>query len=407
MRRSRFQRRTLLVVTNAINNLLVPLLNPIVSLLVVRWASVAVWGEFVQVLIVVQLVTHVIGWGNKDYLLREFSFNPARIARAWQTSLVSRLALSAIGGSILAVIGLPPQRALWLAVWGLAIALDQSYDVLVVYRKDFVFATLVELGGLAVQVAALALLAARIDVDGLIAVFALATLGKALVYQLRYLRQTLAGPEGRLQWIGRIDVRFFVLAFPFFLLGLSGLLQSRIDLYTVGFFLPKDQVGQYQVFTTFIIYLQSISNFVLTPFVKSLYRLTYRAILSVATRLFAFGVLLLLPGLAVIYTVLIVHYRFDLPLTFMLAGGALALPVYFYLPIIYALYKSGSQFTVVKLNLIGIAVNFAGSLLLLPRVGMIGAVIAGALAQWVMFAGYLLQSRSIRETHAVAVPELS
>ena len=398
---SRLRRRALLVATNAVNSLLVPLLNPIVSFLVVRWASVGVWGAFVQVLIAVQLAAHVIGWGNKEYLLREFSLNPARIAAAWQSSLASRLVLYAAGCGML-LLGLPPERALWLMAWGLGLVLAQSCDVFVVYRKDFAFASLVELAGLATQVALLASLAPRIDVDGLIAVFAVAALLKTGAYLARYRRQVW----GKFAWLGRPGARYFALALPFFLLGLSGLIQSRIDLYAVSAFLPKEQVGQYQVFTTLILYVQSVSNLVLTPFLKGLYRLTYRSILGISARLFALGALIVLPGLAAVGVALSLYFRFDLPPVFLLAGGLQALPVFFYLPIIYALYKAGAQVVVMKLNVLGIAVNFAGSVLLLPARGMMGAVIAAALAQWAMLAGYAWLSRSLREVRAAVVPEL-
>jgi len=403
---TKVQRRTLTVVTNSINSLVLPILNPVVSFLVVRLASITVWGEFVQVLIVVQLATHIIAWGNKEYLLREFSFNPTQIAKAWQTSLVTRLVVFILFCGAIVVMGLPPPRALWIALWGLGLVVYQACEVLILYRKDFVFATLVELGSLGAQVAAVAWFERRIDPDRLIVVFALATLLKASVFLARYRRHTLIVTSSRARLWGRFDARYFSLAFPFFLLGFSGLLQSRIDLYSVNFFLPKSEVGQYQVFMTFMIYLQSVSAFVLAPFLKSLYRLSYRTILGLSAKLFAFGALVLFPGLVLVYVVLVAHYHFDLPLTFMLVGGLLALPIYFYLPIIYALYKAGSQSTVIKINLLGIGVNLLLSLILLPRVGMIGAVVAGAAAQWVMFAGYLIQSRTIRETYAGAVPEL-
>lgn len=71
------------------------------------------------------------------------------------------------------------------------------------------------------------------------------------------------------------------------------------------------------------------------------------------------------------------------------------------------MYKAGLQTVVVKINVLGIAVSFVFSLLLLPRLGLIGAVIGAAIAQWIMFAAYLLQSRVLREDHAFVLPELS
>ncbi len=89
----KLQRRAKLVGANSLHNLLPMLLTPLVSLLVIRQTSAAVWGEFVAWLILEQLAAHVVGWGNDAYLLREFSRNPASLAEAWQSSLQTRLLL--------------------------------------------------------------------------------------------------------------------------------------------------------------------------------------------------------------------------------------------------------------------------------------------------------------------------
>ena len=60
--------------------------------------------------------------------------------------------------------------------------------------------------------------------DGLIALFALAYLAKAALLAWRF--WSLTAPE----WLGRIDFGQLRAAMPFFLLGFSGLLQSRADL---------------------------------------------------------------------------------------------------------------------------------------------------------------------------------
>jgi hypothetical protein len=63
---SRAQRRALAVLLNALNSLAVPLAGPLFSFLVIRLASLDLWGEFVRALIVAQLAAHIAGWGNKD-----------------------------------------------------------------------------------------------------------------------------------------------------------------------------------------------------------------------------------------------------------------------------------------------------------------------------------------------------
>lgn len=380
---SKGQRRLGTVVKNSFNSLLLPVFNVVVSFLVIRRASVELWGAFVNVMIVVQLAAHVVNWGNKEYLLRAFSQAPAGISRAWQTSLWTRLAVLAVLVVVVWFWGLPPGRTLLIIGWGLGQVLVQSYDVLVLYRRDFLFAAAVELARLAVMAGVIWQQGPLATVDTLIALFCGTYLAQAAALMWRFRRQTFTGA------LGRVDVRYFRLAFPFFLLGLSGMLQSRIDLYAVNFYLLPAQVGQYQVFINLMIYAQSVSAFVLLPFVKSLYRLQTRTILKIAVRLAGLGVLLLGPFLLLAHLALVYLYEFRLPPAMLAAGGLFILPIFAYLPAIYALYKDNRQTAVIGVNAVGILVNFGLNLLLLPRLGMTGAVIGSAAAQWLMLLAYI------------------
>jgi hypothetical protein len=166
------------------------------------------------------------------------------------------------------------------------------------------------------------------------------------------------------------------------------MLQSRADLYAVTAYLPKGDVARYQVFVNLLIYLQTVANFVLTPFLKSLFRLNYAAIQRLSLRLLALGALLLIPALPAVYLVLVAWYHFDVSPVLVALGGLVVLPVFFYLPVIYALYKAGQQARVVAVNALGIAASLGLALALLPSLGLAGAVLANAAGQWLMGAAF-------------------
>jgi O-antigen/teichoic acid export membrane protein len=398
----RFRRRAILIAANIANGLLLPLLNPIVSLLVVRLASIDLWGEYVALLIGVQLAAHIIGWGNKDYLLRQFSFNPTRLGEIWRGSLFTRSLLLIPFG--LLTLWLDPARAFGLLVWCAILVFDQSFEVWVTYRKDFVFSTGVELLGLIVTLAGIGLANRSLDVNALIMISISSTALKAVIYLLRYRTSTLASSADRLA--RPIELAYFRRAFAFFALGLTGLLQSRIDLYVVSLFLTKSAIGQYQVFITFLLYLQSLSAFVLGPFVKNLYRLSTRTILNLSLRMLPLGLVMCGPALILLAVILHSFYGIDLPLTFFALGLVLTLPIYFYVPIIYSLNKRGLTARVVWINLLGIAISGLVGWRLLPALGMLGAVLGAASAQVVMLLVYVWHSRELRRIDALPVPEL-
>jgi O-antigen/teichoic acid export membrane protein len=401
----RAQRRGLAVLMNALNSLAVPLVGPLFAFLVIRFASLDLWGEFVRALIVAQLAAHVAGWGNKDYLLREFSRFPGRLAATWQKNLLTRLALLAAFPVLLMVLGYSPARAGWLALCGLGLLLDQAYDVVVLYRRAFVFALVVEAAGVALLALPIMWLGPALNGDALLAIFALSNLAKAGALAVRF--RALATPG----WAGSFDLGQLRAALPFFLLGFSGLLQSRADLYTVSVLLSERAIGQYQVFSNLMLYGQAVAGFILMPFVKSLYRLSSQATHRLAARLALAGVAVLALFLPAAHLTLTWLYGLDLPPAMLLFGGLSIWPIFFYLPIIYALFKAEQPALVIGVNALGIGVSVLVNLALLPRLGQVGAAAGAAAAQWAMGLAYLVAAGPGRKAwdrtfHATVVSEL-
>ncbi|MBC8159971.1 MAG: hypothetical protein H7Z42_02025 [Roseiflexaceae bacterium] len=397
---AKLRRRGTQIVTSAANALLLPLLNPIVSLLVVRLATPALWGEFVAAAIIAQLGAHIVGWGNKEYLLREFSLHPAQIARAWQSSLLTRLLLFVAFCVVLLALGVAPLRTLLLALWCAGMVLDQSFDALVQFRRAFVFALIVDICALVAMAGGVGWLGRGLTLDLLLAMFALASLASAAALALRFRAVAFAPRHAAL------DFGYLRAALPFFLLGLSGMLQSRADLYVVNAFMPRAEVAQYQVLTNLLIYVQTAAYLVLAPFAKSIYRLPNVTVTRIALRLFTLGLALLAPALGAVVVTLKL-YGFTVAPTLLLIGGLFVMPAFFYLPIIYGLYRAGRQNEVLAVNLVGIGVSVGVSVLLLPYLGSLGALIGSATAQWVMLAMYGARSRGWRERDADALPQLS
>ena len=114
----KLRQRLVLVIANSANILLVPVVNIAVSLLVIRLASAELWGAFVSILIWINLANHIIHWGSKEYLLREFSRRPGSIGEAWQSNLLSRAGLYALFVLAVLLFPIPPLHKLLVILWG-------------------------------------------------------------------------------------------------------------------------------------------------------------------------------------------------------------------------------------------------------------------------------------------------
>ncbi len=382
--RLKWRKRGVSVTLNSAQNLLIPALNITISALVIRLASKDLWGQFVSWLITAQLIVHVLAWGNKDYLLRQFSQYPNRIATTWRrVFLVRGVFLCAIS----LLLSLTPDG--WLLVlWIIPLFIAQSFEVMIVFRRHFAFAVITEMC-LTVMMLIAILTGDDITQTKLFAVFILSAWARAGVYGWRYWRNFVSPNMGT----SGVYFAYFRLALPFFLLGLSGMLASRIDLYTLSAIAEKSDVASYQVVINLLLYVQAGANFILIPFVKTLYRLDEQAIRKIATRLFLFGCIAIPPIILLLSGLVLVVYDLTYPVLFWVMGGLFALPIFAYLPLIHRLYGLDAQRYVLWVNLGGAAVNGVLNLMLIPPMGITGALLASALCQWGMLGAYMWKSR--------------
>jgi O-antigen/teichoic acid export membrane protein len=389
-------RRAGTVLQSAAHQLMQPFLNIVISALVIRQTSEAVWGEFIAVLIIVQLAAHIAAWGSRDYLLRAFSEAPKQIRAQWQSSLLTRGLLVVIGAALLALYARSLSQAGWLAAWLLLLVITSAFDVMIVYRKAFGTAISADVLVTVVRVAVILAVGAALTASDLIVLFTVTLLLKAAIYLWRF-RDMLAPAR----W--HLDAAHYRAAFPFFLLGFSGILASRIDLYTVSIFEPDAEVGRYQVFINLMLYLQAISQFILLPYLKTLYRMADASLFKVGRRLFALGVVALPPALLAAWLLLRAVYPFEFSVYWAVLGGLFVLPIYGYLPLIHRLYSRHEQNAVLWANVGGAGLNLAGNLLLLPLLGTMGALLSSTLMQWGFFAYYVAHART---HHDPALPGL-
>jgi O-antigen/teichoic acid export membrane protein len=380
---SRSTRRALAVLGNSAHSLLPPFFTLALAYLVIRGHSLELWGRFVTLWIVVQLAVHIVGWGNKEYLLRAFARRPRAATTAWQSCLLSRLALLAVVAAAAVLVVDAGVPAPLLVAWALAIVLHQGFDVLVLYKRRFAEAVAVEASGFGVAALAIVAAGSRITTELLVLVFTGAALLKVIMLAALFRKAVGLAPVAA---TGSFDGGYFRRALPFLLLGLSGMLMSRSDLYCVAALLGPTEVGTYQILTGFLLYLQSLSALVLAPFLKGLYRLPESVLRSLSSRFLVGGLAVALAGVPALYVVLRRVYELEVSTEMMLLGGLWVVPVFGYAPLIYLAYRNHREGMIVIVNFAGVAVNVALNLLLIPRFGITGALAATAIAHWLMLA---------------------
>lgn len=375
--------RSLLIAGHSANQLLPAVAGILTSLLVIRFGSISLWGEFVYVTVIFSIVNSVIGWGNKEFLLRSFSREPRNIGKFWQRSTMARLPLLIlIVPALFIFTGIGWRGIAFAALWGVAVFGYQSFESLVIFHKRFTVAATLEAIATVVLLGEIVWLRDRLALDVLLLIFAIPAWLKAIAIAIFFRKQAFANR------IGKFDAAFFRDAQLFFLLTLVGLLEIKIDLLCINFFLPKSEVGRYQVLIMFLIYLKNAGFFLTAPFIKNIYRMNSESLRKLRQRLFRFGAPLLLAGIAAIFIALTRIYGFNFGWEIYLSGYFFALPNLLYLVETYQLIRESRERVVLIVSIAGIGCNLLLNVLLIPQFGLTGAIFSSAITQWMILILY-------------------
>jgi O-antigen/teichoic acid export membrane protein len=390
-------KRISVIIQNSASNLVTPAISMLFSYYIISKYNAELWGGFVYYLIIVNLAAHILGWGNKEYLLREFSRDASRKSTKWTESFVSRIIfLPAIILPYYFLTGSFGELML-MAALTLLLFVYQSFDVIITFERKFMLTVYAEIISF-VLLAIIVYFSGVSDTKNLLTLYIYSFIFKP-VFLFIYFRNTVfkENPFNK-----SISFKYFVLAFPFFILGLTGMIQSRIDIYSVGYFLNKESLGTYQVIVNFLGVFQSASIFIVAPFIKDIYRLKSESIRKMNNSVLLSGIALLLPFMVTIYLALTIIYKFNLSADFYIYMALYILPVYYYVVSVYIHYKKGKQNTVIFITLTAIGVGLLSNIFLTPSMGIKGALLSGGISQLFMCGAYYLSGRKINNVKEVA-----
>jgi O-antigen/teichoic acid export membrane protein len=328
------------------------------------------------------LAVHVLSWGNHEYLLRAFSRDPEALGPLWRRSLVTRGVFLFVAAAGCLALGLRGGELGFTILWLAASYGYQSLAVVVLFTRRFGVALAAEVAGLAVTAALLLSRGSTMDAAVVVEAVALGFTTRLVVGLAAFSGELLGrGPTA-------FDVRQLIEAAPFFFTGLSGLLASKADLLVVSAMLSHAEVGAYQVMVSLITGLQGLAAIAFTPFARDFYGSEGSFGRDASRRLFAAGVICAFGSLPAGWLIVNTVYGLALGWPVFVVGAFSVLPVYGALPLVYELYKRGSERLVVVVSFVGAAVNLVLAAGMVPVLGIVGGLAAGAVTQWGIFGWY-------------------
>lgn len=363
-----------LITNNTLRQVLVSFFGLVIPFMVIHFSNKEIWGDFVTIYLFCLLALQIINWGNKEYLLRKFSQNPADMVAVFSENTTTRFPLVLLFAGI-GLFLFPIHFGIWILFWLFGRYLNHSIEALLLYEKKFNKAMLIEIGSFLIFSIVFLCLKSQLNTYLLLISFSTYQLLKGLLYCMLFKNYFFLGKA-------KLQLAYFKKSFSFFLLSIMGFLVSRIDVYIIENFGNKIITAEYQILNNLLVFIMSISAFIYAPFTKMIYRNTENGMVKSKKMLALIGLLIVPIGLIIIQVISIGLLKTNLPLIFFGVAFLYVYPSYIYGLDIVNLFKQHQEKIVVINLLIGVIINSAlSSLFLHLNYGITGVLLGSAIAQ--------------------------
>ena len=383
-------KRSKFIGLEAINFILKPLHTSLLSLVVIRMFGLDLWGGFVIFIVGVDLFSSFINWGQKPYLLRAFSLEPAKMEQQLGKTLISRVPLLLIAITAICILPQIKAYATPVAVWLTFKWLSLLFDSVIQYHRKYWNSIIAEVFAILVSLVGIYCYKDDFSENELVMIFAAASVVRLIA--LSPLLKNLKIKELSFAEIKKE----LLLALPFFGLTVAGLIQTKGDLFVVAYLLSDESLATYQVLISFLMICQTFSWIVLGPFQKNIYRINAESIQKIKSTYLKVGLGLSLLFSAALILVLNFIYLLNIPVWYSLLFFAYLFPLYYYLIETQTLLKNNGEKYLFRYNLVAAFVNITLSLVLVSFYGIIGALLSGIACRLILAKLVVSQSKRIK-----------
>ena len=349
--------------------------NIITSAIVVRMLVPEWWGQITEMQLYMYLATQFCAWGNKDALMKLFSENPKEVQSNWMDSLSSRLFLLLPVLFGVYFISKDLSVILYLSSWIILRFFMQAFEAPILFQRRFMVNIVAETVGLLVTVSSLLIFRENLSFNDVLLIITTGYFLKTII-QIIYFRSFFT-----LKYSFKPNYAKLKALLPFMMLGFAAVLQQKSDMICVVWMSTKIEVAQYQVFSSFLLFMQSFPGLIAGPFIKNLYRLPKSSYPKIQRYFVGIGLIISIIGTILTYFIVTYVYHFNLSLTIYGYGFLYGLLTYFYMLRIYLLFKNNKQEQVMRFSLLFIIINVLICLIFIPILNIEGAVLANVITQ--------------------------
>lgn len=376
-------RKLITIGINTIQGFANPAFNFLIVVFGIKIFGKAEWASLINVMLWVLFTTFMFGWGNRDHLLRKYSEEPAKMYHAFFSNFLSRCLL--LPFALLLYLFFPTVIASWAIALVILTFCYSSLSTLVIYHQKFAAQLLAEVIAFGIIFGSI-FYVENFNLGTFLKIYVVAISIKLIVLSL----QLSLWKE---PFSATISLQEFKAGFPFFILGLSGWLISKTDIYAVDLYLEKSQLAEYQLLITAFLMLQALAAYITIPFTKHVYRVSGEVVQKIKYRLYAVSLPLTFLGGLAIWFIMEYFVKLGFSYEYYIVGGLIALPCYFYTLNIIELMKSHKERTIIYISFIAIFVNISLIFFLIESYEIFGVLLSACITQWVVLLAYKMHRR--------------
>ncbi len=354
-----------------------PLGHLLISYFIIKFKSIAFWGSYVEVLIWVNLILLLLSFGNKAYLLKEISKTPAKLYQLWFSNFLNRSIL--LIPSFLIIIFTPffNDKIILTCLWLVLLFISQSYQVLILYLKDFKYSLLVEIIFNSSILLFVFLKIDTLDLLEFLSIVVYSNLIKALLFILYYYKKM----KGLTFSFSPSELKKNI---PYFIPLTLGTVRVKIDTYFANSFFSVSDLGKYQILISFISIGHITTTYFVNPYLKVFFRVSDSIIKRIKRQFFIFGLFYGLAFVIATYFIISNVYLIQFTLANYITVFTFFIPLLFQMILVNQIYKHDQQNLVSYVALFVIFLQLITGYYLIQEQGIQGALLLKAASQWLI-----------------------
>lgn len=363
-----------------------PIISFLTLILGIQFYGKENWGEFISISIWIFFLAFIAKWSGQNYIIKEMSKNASNYWSVFYSNLVERSLL--LLPSLILFFYFPFPVALSSIALLLLIYIYNSYDALLVFKQKLQLQLLAEIIGMGFILMGF-LWFPDFELTTILNLFSLSYFIKIILlignFKLHFNKVTF-----------HFSFQNLIKTYPFFLIGFSGWLASKCDIYVVSYFFSKKEISEYQMLVNCFLILQSIPAYLVLPINKHLFRLPENTVGKIKSKVFFAALPIVTIATFIIWLFLKHTMQIEFSGLVYLFAALSTIPTFFYTINVFQFFRKEKEKKVMQFSFFIVTFNLILLVVLIPNFRILGVVISICLSQWLYLLLILKENKNAK-----------